>query len=123
MKPIQDEDELERALSTHPLKHPKEGLRERVLAASRTAWTESVPTGRRGRFDISWAMNGWLAIAAGLLFILTIRIDSYNRNAFHAQSAVDSPRDAFSHIAAVKAFADALLQQKQVPVDSEFIYR
>jgi hypothetical protein len=121
MKPIQD-DEIERALAQHPLKSPREGLRERVLATSRTAWSQSVPIQMAGRFQISWALSGWLAIAATVLFLLNLGVDRFNRNAFHAQF-VDTSRSAISHAAAVNAFADALLQQQQVMQDSGLFFR
>jgi hypothetical protein len=122
MKPIQD-DEIERALAQHPLKSPREGLRERVLATSRAAWSQSVPIQLAGRFQISWALSGWLAIAATVLFLLNLGVDSFNRNAFYGQFVVDTSRDAISHVAAVNAFADALRQQKEAIRDSGLIYR
>jgi hypothetical protein len=122
MKPTKD-DELERALAKRPLKGPREGLRERVLATSREAWSRSVPEQSADRFRISWASSGWLAIAATVLFLLNLGVDSFNRNAFRAQFAVDTSRDAISHVAAVKAFADELRQQKQVIQSSELFYR
>ena len=122
MKPIKD-DELERALAQHSFKGPREGLRERVLATSRAAWHQSIPTQSAGRFKVSWAFSGWLAIAATVLFLLNLGVDSFNRNAFHAQRVVDTSRNAISHVAAVKAFADALRQQKQVTQSSELLYR
>ncbi len=122
MKPIQDE-ELERTLAQHPLKGPREGLRERVLANSQAAWSQSAPLQRAGRFQISWAFSGWLAIAATLLFLLNLGVDSFNRNSFHTQFGVNTSRDVISNVAAVKAFADALRQQTLVLQSSEFFYR
>ncbi|MBN1570238.1 MAG: hypothetical protein JXA73_20520 [Acidobacteria bacterium] len=122
MKPIQD-DELERALAQHPLKGPREGLRERVLTNSQAAWSRSAPMQRACRFQISWTLSGWLAIAATLLFLLNIGVDSFNRNSFHTQFGVNTSRDDISNITAVQAFADALRQQTQVLQSSEFFYR
>ncbi len=122
MKPIQD-DEIERALTQHSLKSPREGLRERVLATSRAAWTQSVPIQPAGRFQISWAFSGWLAIAATVLFLLNLGVDSFNQHVFHAQFVEDASRNAVSHVAAVKAFADELRRQKQVIQSSELLYR
>jgi hypothetical protein len=122
MKPIQD-DELERALNQHSLKSPREGLRERVLATSRAAWSQSVPIQLAARFQITWVFSGWLAIAATVLFLLNIGVDSFNRNAFHSRFVADTSRDAISHAAAVNAFADALRQQKEAIQDSGLIYR
>ena len=122
MNPIQN-DELERALAQHPLKGPREGLRERVLATSRAAWSQSAPIRLAGPFKISWVFSGWLAIAATVLFLVNLGVDSFNRNAFHGQFVADTSRDAISHVAAVKAFADALRQQKQVIQSSEPLYR
>lgn len=122
MKPIKD-DELERALAQHPLKGAREGLRERVLTNSRAAWIQSIPKQFAGRLQISWAFGGWLAIAATVLFLLNLGVDSFNRTAFHSRFIADTPRDAISHAAAVNAFADALRQQKEVMQDSGLIYR
>jgi hypothetical protein len=122
MKPIPD-DEFERALARHPLKGPQEGLRERVLATGRAAWSQSVPIQTAGRFQISWAFSGWLAVAAIVLFLLSLGADSFNRNAFHAQFVAYTSSNAISHVAAVKAFADALRQQEQVMQSSELFYR
>ncbi len=122
MKPIQD-DEFERALAQHSLKGPREGLRERVLAASRATWSQSSPARLTGRFQISWALNGWLAIAATVLFLLNLGVDRFNRNAFHARFVVDTSRNALSHVAAVNALADALRQQQQAMRDSGLFYR
>ena len=122
MKLSQD-DQLERALARHSLKSPRKGLRERVLAASRTAWSQSVPIQLASPFQISWVFSGWLAIAATVLFLLNLGVDSFNRNAFHAQFVVDASRNAVSHVAAVKAFADELRRQKQVIQSSELLYR
>ena len=122
MKPIQD-DELERALARHPLKGPREGLRDRVLATSREAWSRSIPIQSAGRFQISWAFSVWLAIAATVIFLVNLGVDSLNRNAVQAQFVSDTQGDAISHVAAVKAFADALRQQKQNIEGSGFFYR
>jgi hypothetical protein len=122
MKPTQD-DELERALAQYPLKGPREGLRERVLTTCRAAWSQSDPIQLAGSFQISWVFSGWLAIAATVLFLVNLGVDSFNRNAFHAQFVVNISGDAVPHVAAVKAFADALRQQKQLIQSSEFFYR
>jgi hypothetical protein len=122
MKPIQD-DEIERVLAQHPLRGPREGLRERVLATSRAAWSQSIPIRLAGRFQISWAFSGWLAIAATVLFLFNLGVDSFNRAAFHSRFIADTSRDAISHAAAVNAFADALRQQKEVIQNSGLIYR
>lgn len=122
MKPIQD-DELERALGRHPLKSPREGIRERVLAAGRAAWNQSDRLQPACRLQISWAFNGWLAIAAAALFLLNLGVDSFNRNSFHAQFAGDASRDPASHVTAVQAFADVLHQKKQILQSSELFYR
>jgi hypothetical protein len=121
MKPIQD-DELERALAQHPLRGPRAGLRERVLATSRAAWGQSIAAQPAGRFQISWALSGWLAIAATVLFLLNLGADSFNRNALHDRFVVDASGDEISHVAAVNAFADALRQQRQVIRNSELFY-
>ena len=121
MKPI--DDELERALAQHTLKRPREGLRARVLASSRAAWSQSIPIQPAGRFQISWAFSGWLVLAAAVLFLLNLGVDSFNRNSFHAQFVVDTSKDARSHIAAVNAFADALRQQKRLVQSSDPFYQ
>jgi hypothetical protein len=122
MKPIQD-DELEQALTQHPLRGPREGLRERVLATSWAAWNQSLPIQLPGRFQISWSFNGWLAIAASVLFLLNLGVDSYNRTTFHSRFVANTSRDAISYVAAVNAYKDALLQQQQVMRDSGLFYR
>lgn len=106
MKPIRD-DELEQALAQHSIKVPREGLRERVLATSRAAWSQDTPIQLADRFQISWILNGWLAIAASVLFLLNLGVDSYNRTAFHSQFAADTSMDAISYVAAVNAYKDA----------------
>jgi len=55
--------------------------------------------------------------------MLNLGVDSFNRNAFRAQFTADASIDAISHVAAVKAFADELRQQKQVIQISELHYR
>jgi len=122
MKPIKD-DELERALARHPLKGPRDGLRERVLTTGRAAWSKSIPLQSADRLQISWAVSGWLAIAAMLIFLMNLGVDSFNRNAVHAQFGLGTSMDAISHVAAVKAFAEALRQQKQLVESSEPFYR
>jgi hypothetical protein len=121
MKPIPD-DELEQALAQHAIKVPREGLRERVLATSRTAWRQDTPIQLPTRFQISWTLNGWLAIAASVLFLLNLGVDSYNRTAFHSRFVADTSMDAASYIAAVNAYKDALRQQQQAMRDSGLIY-
>ena len=122
MKTIPD-DELERALAQHSLKGPREGLRDRVLATSRAAWSQSVSIQLASRFQISWAFSGWLAIAATVLFLLNLGVDSYNRTTFHSRFVADTSGDAISYVAAVNAYKEALLQQQQVMRDLGLFYR
>jgi hypothetical protein len=121
MKPLKD-DELERALAQHPLKGPRAGLRERVLTNSRAAWSrpESIPLA--GRWQISWAFSGQLAIAATVLFLLNLGVDRFNRNALYAQFAGTS-MDAISYVSAVNSFAGELRQQQQIMRDSGLFYQ
>jgi hypothetical protein len=122
MKPIKD-DEVEQVLAQHSIKAPREGLRERVLTTGRTAWNQVVPTKPAFRLQISWTLNGWLAIAASILFLLNLGVDSYNRTAFHSRFPASPSMSTVACAAYVNAYKDALRQQQQAMRDLRNFYR